>query len=50
MKPRGSIRVIRMWCNICIDPVLRCFDNPEGMSYEDIIVGVIPELSSWLIV
>jgi hypothetical protein len=50
MKPHGSIWVVRMWCGICIDPVLRCFDNPEGLSYGNLLVGVVPELSSWLTV
>jgi hypothetical protein len=35
-----------MWCGICTDPVLRCFDNPEELSCEDLLVGVVPELSS----
>jgi hypothetical protein len=46
MKPHDSIRVVRMWCGICTDPILRCFDNPEGLSYEDSLVGVVHELSS----
>jgi hypothetical protein len=39
-----------MWCRIHTDPVLRCFDNPEGLNYENLLVGVVPELSSWLMV
>jgi hypothetical protein len=50
MKPRGSVRVVRMWHDICIDPVLRCFDNPEGLSYGNLLVSVVPELSSWLMI
>jgi hypothetical protein len=50
MKPHNSVQVIRMWCGICTDPVLRCFDNPEGLSYMDLLVSVVPELSSWLTV
>jgi hypothetical protein len=46
MKPHGSIRVVRMWCGICTDPVLRCFDNLEVLSCEDLLVGMVPELSS----
>jgi hypothetical protein len=46
MKLHNSIWVVRMWCDIHTDPVLRCFDNPEGLSYEDLLVGVVPELSS----
>jgi hypothetical protein len=37
-----------MWCGISIDPILRCFDDPEGLSYWDLLVGVVLELSSWL--
>jgi hypothetical protein len=50
MKPHSSIRVDRMWCGECIDPVLRCFINPEGLNWEDLLVGVVPELMSWLTV
>jgi hypothetical protein len=39
-----------MWCNIRTDPVLRCFVNSEGLSCEDLLVGIVPELSSWLMV
>jgi hypothetical protein len=38
--------VVRMWYDICIDHVLRCFDNPERLSYGNLLVGVVPELSS----
>jgi hypothetical protein len=48
MKPHGSVQVVRMWCDICTDPVLRCFDNPGRLSYGNLLVGVVPELSSWL--
>jgi hypothetical protein len=50
MKPHGSIRVARMWCGICTDHVLRCFDNLEGLSYGDMLVSVVPEFSSRLAV
>jgi hypothetical protein len=30
MKPLSSIRVVRMWHRVRTDPILRCFDNPEG--------------------
>jgi hypothetical protein len=50
MKPHGSVWVVRMWCGIHTDPVLRCFDNPEWLSYGDLLVGVVPKLSSWLTV
>jgi hypothetical protein len=48
MKSHGSIRVVRMWCRICTDPVLRCFVNPEGPNCRDLLVGVVPDLVSWL--
>jgi hypothetical protein len=48
MKPHDSIRVVRMRCDIHINPVLRCFDNPEGLSYGDLLVNVVPKLASWL--
>jgi hypothetical protein len=48
MKSHGSIQVIRLWCGIRTGPVLRCFMNPEGLNYEDLLVDVVPELVSWL--
>jgi hypothetical protein len=48
MKSHGSIRVVRMWCRIHTDPVLRCFINPEGLSCEDVLLGMVPELMSKL--
>jgi hypothetical protein len=39
-----------MWCGIRTDPVLRCFMNQEGLNYGDLLVGVVPELVSWLTV
>jgi hypothetical protein len=48
MKPLDSFRVFRMWCGVCTDPVLRCFDDPEGLNCWDLLVGVVPELSSRL--
>jgi hypothetical protein len=50
MKPRGSIRVVKMWHGICTDPLLRCFDNPEGLSCGNLVVSMVPVLSSWLTV
>jgi hypothetical protein len=46
MKSHGSVRVVRMWCKIHTDPVLSCFINPEGPSYSDLLVSVVPELVS----
>jgi hypothetical protein len=48
LKPHGSIWVVRMWCDMHIDPVLRCFDNLEWLSYRDLLVSVVSELVSWL--
>jgi hypothetical protein len=50
MKPHGFIWVVRMWCGMQTDPLLRCFDNPEGLNCMDLLVGVIPELLSWITV
>jgi hypothetical protein len=50
MKPHSSIWVVRMWCGICTNPILRCFDNPEGLNYKNMLVGMVPKLSSWLTV
>jgi hypothetical protein len=47
MKPHDSVMFVRMWCSKCTDPVLRCFDNTEGLSYRDLLVGVVLELMSW---
>jgi hypothetical protein len=46
MKPHGSVRVVRMWCDMRIDPIFRCFDNPERLSYGDFLVSIVPKLSS----
>jgi hypothetical protein len=46
MKPDSSIRVVRMWCSIRTDPVLKCYDNLEGLNYGDLLVNMVPELSS----
>jgi hypothetical protein len=39
-----------MWHGMCTDPILRCFNNLEGLSYRDLIGSVVPKISSWLIV
>jgi hypothetical protein len=31
-KPHGSIQVVRMWCGIRTNPVLKCFINLEGLN------------------
>jgi hypothetical protein len=50
MKPHGSVRVIRMWCRIRTDVALRCFNYQEGLNYGYLLVGMVPELTSWLTV
>jgi hypothetical protein len=50
MNSHGSIWVVRMWCGIRNDPILRCFVNPEELSCRDLLVGVVSELTSWLTV
>jgi hypothetical protein len=47
-KPHGSIWVVRMWCRIRTNPVLRCFVNPEGLNYRDLILGMVHKVVSWL--
>jgi hypothetical protein len=39
-----------LWCSIFTNPVLRCFNNLEGMSYGDLLDSVVPKLVSWLTV
>jgi hypothetical protein len=50
MEPHDSIWVVRIWCDIHTNPVLRCFDNLEGLSCGDLQVGVVTMLSSCLTV
>jgi hypothetical protein len=50
MKPRGSIQVVKMWCGVRTDSVLRWFDNLEGLNCGDLLVVIVPELSSWLMI
>jgi hypothetical protein len=46
MKSHSFIWVVRMWCKIRIDRILRCFVDLEGLSYRDLLVGVVLELVS----
>jgi hypothetical protein len=39
-KPHSFIRVVRMWCGIRTNFILRCFINPEGLNSGDLLVGV----------
>jgi hypothetical protein len=50
MKPHDSIRVVRKWCDVRTDPVLRCFDNLEVLNCGDLLVGVVPKFPRWLTV
>jgi hypothetical protein len=50
MKSHSFVWVVRMWCGEHTNPVLRYFINIEGLGYEDLLVGVVPELTSWLTV
>jgi hypothetical protein len=50
MKSHSSIQIVKMWCNMRTDLILRCFDNSKGLSYGDLLVGVVLKLSSWLTV
>jgi hypothetical protein len=50
MKFNGSIRVVRIWCGIRTDPVLRCFMDSKGLNYEVLLVSMVPELVTWLTV
>jgi hypothetical protein len=31
MKPDDFVWVVRKWCDKRTNPVIRCFDNPEGL-------------------
>jgi hypothetical protein len=48
MKPHSSVRLVRKWCSMRTDPVLRCFDNPDGLNCGDLLVGVVLELANGL--
>jgi hypothetical protein len=46
MKPHNSVWVIRKWCGVRSDPVLRYFDNSEVLNCGDLLVSVVPEFPS----
>jgi hypothetical protein len=46
----GSVWIVRMWCGIRTDPILRYFDNLEGLNNRNMLVGVVPKLLRWLTV
>jgi hypothetical protein len=37
-----------MWCTIRINPVLRCFDDPEGLNCGNLLVRMVLELANGL--
>jgi hypothetical protein len=41
MKPHGSVWIVRKWCGVCTNSVLRCFDNTDGLNCGDLLVGVV---------
>jgi hypothetical protein len=41
MKSHDSVWVVRMWCRIHNNPILRCFVNSEGLSCGDLLVSVV---------
>jgi hypothetical protein len=49
-KPHICIKVVKRWCKIRTDPVLRCFMNLEGLNYVNLLVFVVMEFLSWLTV
>jgi hypothetical protein len=48
MKPHSLVQVVKMWCSMRTDLVLMCFDNSEGLSCGDLLVGIVPELANGL--
>jgi hypothetical protein len=42
MVPSG---LSELWCEIHTDLVLRCFINSEGLNFEDLLEGMVPELN-----
>jgi hypothetical protein len=50
MKSHGFVQVVRMWCEIHTDPILRCFIDPDGLNCGDLLVVMVLELVSWLTV
>jgi hypothetical protein len=48
MKSHGSVQVLRMWCGVRTNPVLMCFDNLDGLNYEDLLVCLVLELANGL--
>jgi hypothetical protein len=49
-SPTVPSGLLELWCGIRIDPILRCFANPERLNCEDLLQGIVPKLVSWLTV
>jgi hypothetical protein len=43
MKLHDFVRVVRLGCGECTNPVLRCFINLGGLNYKDLLVGKVHE-------
>jgi hypothetical protein len=50
MKLHCPVRVVRMLHDMHTDPILRCLDDPEGLNNSELLVGAVPEFTSWLTV
>jgi hypothetical protein len=48
MKPHNYVWVVRKWCGMRTDHILRCFDNLEGLNSRDLLVGIVSELANGL--
>jgi hypothetical protein len=44
MKPHSSVQFVRRWCDVCIDPVHVCFDNPDGLNKGHLPSGCGPRV------
>jgi hypothetical protein len=48
VKPCSFVWVVRRWHDICTEPILKCFDNLEGLSCGNLLVVVVLELANGL--
>jgi hypothetical protein len=44
MKPHGSIRVVIRWRDLHVDPIRRCFDDPEWLNNGYLASGCDPRV------
>jgi hypothetical protein len=44
MRPHGSVRVVKKWCGMRTNPILKCLDNPEGLNNGYLISGHGPQV------